>query len=400
MTTGELTTDQVARLLGVKPETVYAYVSRGILGRRRADDGRTSLFSAAEVRRLAAKHKRAAPAKGDNTSIQTTLTAIESGRLLYRGIDTAQLAGQVSFEAVASLLWTGKLTEDVVFSAPRRTIDIAEKVIAPLVSTARPVDLLPLIVAAAATGDPLRSDLDAEVVEATGRALISVMVEALPRRSDHPSAGEQPSVAARLWPALTSRAAGADDVMALDAAMVLLADHELASSTMAARVAASTRSHPYAVVAAGLGTLDGPRHGGVAALAYQFLREAMDADTPLQVFSDHLRAGLVPGFGERFYREGDPRAATLLRTLSGMTPPGRLKSTVDELVEATVRRPKLRPTMDFALAVLAHTFGMAPTAGETIAAIARTAGWVAHALEEYQEEPFRFRPRALYTGTR
>jgi citrate synthase len=400
MTAGELTTDQVARLLGVKPQTVYAYVSRGMLSRRRADDGRTSLFPAAEVRRLAAKHKRTAPAKGDNTSIQTTLTAIENGRLLYRGIDTAQLAGQVSFEAVANLLWTGQLVDEVVFSAPRRTIDVAEAVIAPLVPVARPVDLLPLIVAAVATGDPLRTDLDAAVVEATGRALISAMVEALPRRSDHLPAGEPPSIAARLWPALTSRAPGAGDVTALDAAMVLLADHELASSTMAARVAASTRSHPYAVVAAGLGTQDGPRHGGVAALAYQFLREAMEADMPLQVFSDHLRAGPVPGFGERFYRESDPRAATLLRTLSGMTPPGRLKSTVDELIEATDRRPKLRPTMDFALAVLAHTFGMSPTAGETIAAIARTAGWIAHALEEYREEPFRFRPRAIYTGIR
>jgi citrate synthase len=153
------------------------------------------------------------------------------------------------------------------------------------------------------------------------------------------------------------------------------------------------------VVAAGLATQDGPRHGGVAALAYQFLREAMEADLPLQVFSDHLRAGPIPGFGERFYRERDPRAATLLKMLSGMTPPGRLRSTVDELIEATNRRPKLRPTMDFALAVLAHTFGMSPTAGGTIAAIARTAGWIAHALEEYREEPFRFRPRAIYAAS-
>ncbi|GHG34769.1 MULTISPECIES: citrate/2-methylcitrate synthase [Amycolatopsis] len=397
--TAALTTDQAARLLGVKPETVYAYVSRGLLSRRRGEDGRSSRFAADEVRQLAAKHARGVPAKGSTSSIETRLTSITDGRLYYRGEDVARLAGSAGFEAVVALLWTGSLDEPQRLSAPAATTKRAKTAIKPLAADARPCDLLPIVVAAAATADPLRYDVQPDTVVRTGRTLLAVLAEALPKIGAEP---RQPSLAARLWPALTSRPPTDEALRALDAAMVLLADHDLAASTMAARLAASTRAHPYAVVGAGLGVLDGPRHGAAAGLAHRFLRDALRGGDPVGELSEHLRdgGGQAPGFGEDFYPAGDPRAARLLEILLDTGLPNDLKSTVVRLRDATADRPRIRPNVDFALAVLCHANEMVAGAGETIRAVARTAGWIAHALEEYREPPDRLRPTGIYTGAR
>ncbi|GGT64999.1 citrate synthase [Actinomadura citrea] len=125
-----------------------------------------------------------------------------------------------------------------------------------------PLDRLHLIVAALAATDPLRHHLDPEGVTATGRALIAGLVEALPAAG--PSAGTGP-IAERLWNRLCPHPPGdAGTLRAFEAAMILLADHELAASTVAARVAASVRADPHAVVASGLGVLSGPLHGGAS----------------------------------------------------------------------------------------------------------------------------------------
>lgn len=382
-----LTTAQAARLLGVKAETVYAYVSRGLLTRKRAADGRTSRFDAGEVRRLAAKNRRGSP---ERDPIETTLTVIRDGGLYYRGRDASELAGTTSFEAVVSLLWTGELDESAVLVSSAPVRKLARAAIWPLTAHARPVDLLPVVVGAAATADPLRYDVDPAVVAETGRALLAVMVDALPSHGD---ARPADPVAVRLWSALTARPADEDGVRALGAALVLLADHDLASSTMAARTAASTRAHPYAVVATGLGTLDGPRHGAAAEAVRRFLRAAAEADDPMDVVAERVHdTGWVPGFGEPCYPDGDPRAARLLELVRVPCP---VRSTVDGLAAA---RPGMRPNVDAALAVLAEAYDMVAGAGETIRAIGRTAGWLAHALEEYRERPNRFRPKGFYTG--
>jgi citrate synthase len=163
---------------------------------------------------------------------------------------------------------------------------------------------------------------------------------------------------------------------------------------MAVRTAASTRAHPYAVVATGLGALDGPTHGAAAEAVRRFLRSAAELADPMTAVADRVHeTGRVPGFGEPHYPEGDPRAVRLLELVHA---PGPIRSTVDELVAA---RPGMRPNVDLALAVLAEAYDMVPGAGETIRAIGRTAGWLAHALEEYRERPNRFRPRGFYTGS-
>ena len=105
----------------------------------------------------------------------------------------------------------------------------------------------------------------------------------------------------------------------------------------------------------------------------------------------------MPGFGHFVYRSGDPRAVLLLDLVRRAAPKsGQLA--VAEAVLAEVRRKSLpEPNIDFAIATLARVAGMVRGSGEAIFAVARTAGWIAHALEAYAG-PGPLRPRAIYIG--
>jgi citrate synthase len=175
---------------------------------------------------------------------------------------------------------------------------------------------------------------------------------------------------------------------------VLLVDHDLAVSTVAARVAASTRAHPYAVVSTGLSAMEGPLHGGASTLAFSMLSDALEIGGQA-VVADHLRSGReLPGFGHSLYPDGDPRAAELMRHLSGERAAARVVAAIAELSDAS----RQQPNVDLLLAALALATGMARTAGEVVFAVARSVGWIAHALEEFDESPLRFRGSGRYRG--
>ncbi len=184
----------------------------------------------------------------------------------------------------------------------------------------------------------------------------------------------------------------------LDAALVLLADHELAASTVAARVAASVRADPYAVASAGLATVSGTLHGG-ASLGIEALLDEIDRPgQAATVVGARLRRGeRLRGFGHRLYPDGDPRAGFLLTRLRATAAGSPRMEVVDALLETTSLRGLPEPNVDLALAALAHVTAMTRGSGEAIFAIARTAGWIAHALEEYDRNT-PIRPRAVYTG--
>ena len=179
---------------------------------------------------------------------------------------------------------------------------------------------------------------------------------------------------------------------------MLLADHELAASTLAARVAASVRADPYAVVATGLGALGGALHGGASLGAEAMLAAAQDPVGAPRVVGDLLRRGeRVPGLGHFVYRAGDPRAGLLLALVRRAVPASPRLAVADAVLAETHRRALPEPNIDFALALLASCAGMITGAGEAIFAIARTAGWLAHGLEAYAART-PLRPRAVYTG--
>ncbi|MFJ6945157.1 citrate/2-methylcitrate synthase [Streptomyces wuyuanensis] len=395
-----LTTREAAERLGVKPETVYAYVSRGQLGSRRDPGGRGSTFDAGEVDALVRRGRRQAAAGGDGTPVvRTGITLIDKDRYYFRGVDATELARRHHYEEIADWLWTGTLERGIRFTAPSGPLAAARRAVEALPAHSGSTDRLRVAAIAAAAADPLRFDLSTSAVTGVGRMLIPTLVDALPVvGSAH--GGDDP-IARRLWSRLTARQPDEPSLRALDLALSLLIDHDLAASTLAVRVAASARAHPYAVVSAGLGALDGPLHGAASGLAHRMLAEVLERGSAAPVVADHLRAGRrVPGLGHRLYPGRDPRAEALFGALAEV-PEARPSLEAAREVEATAAgQTDLHANVDLALAALSVSAGMAAEAGETVFAVARTAGWIAHALEEYEERPLRMRPSGRYNGPR
>ncbi|RFU43339.1 hypothetical protein DZF91_01715 [Actinomadura logoneensis] len=220
--------------------------------------------------------------------------------------------------------------------------------------------------------------------------------ETAPVSAGIPSA--QASIAGRLWRALCPDEPTPSLLRAFEAAMVLLADHELAASTLAARVAASVRADPYAVVMSGLGVVSGPLHGGASYAAERLFAEVGAPGQAARVIGDRLRAGeRIPGFGHSVYKSGDGRATVLLGLIREAAPGHPRLAVADAVLAEAERRRLPAPNIDFALALLGGVAGLVPGAGEAVFAVARVAGWLAHALEEYRGgSPLR--PRAVYVG--
>ncbi|MFJ6570614.1 citrate/2-methylcitrate synthase [Streptomyces sp. NPDC091292] len=396
-----LTTKETAELLGVKPETVYAYVSRGQLTSRRGPGGRGSTFDAREVESLARgnRRERVAPPSVADLSVRTRITLIEKDRYYFRGVDAVELAAQHSYEEVAEWLWTGVLRPGITFSAPRASVTVARRAVDALPELSGPTDRLRVAAIAAAAADPLRFDLSEEAVLGTARTLIPTLVAALaPARPTHRDKGP---LARRLWARLTGRPADDASLRVLDTALALLIDHDLAASTLAVRVAASARAHAYAAVSAGLGVLEGPLHGAASGLAHRMLLDVLDRGDAAPVVADELRAGRrIPGLGHRLYPGDDPRARALFTLLEDVPGAAPALAAAQDVVTTTARHTDLHANVDLALSVLTASSGMPAEAGETIFAVARTAGWIAHALEEYQERPLRMRPSGQYIGPR
>ena len=394
-----LTTKEAAELLGVKPETVYAYVSRGQLTSRRVPGGRGSTFDAKEVESLARRNRRdsdGGSASPGELSVRTRITLIEPDRYYFRGVDATELAVRHSYEEVAEWLWTGRLRPGVTFTAPEASAAAARRAVDALPEHTGPTDRLRVAAIAAAVADPLRFDLSEDAVLGTARTLIPTLVAALPPQLRHRDEGP---LAHRLWTRLTRRDPDEASLRVLDAALALLVDHDLAASTLAVRVAASARAHAYAAVSAGLGVLEGPLHGAASKLAHRLLLDVLDEGDAAPVIADELRAGRrIPGLGHRLYPGEDPRARVLFGLMEDIPRAAPALAAARDIVATTARHTPLHANVDLALAVFTASCGMPATAGETVFAVARTAGWIAHALEEYGERPLRMRPSGHYVG--
>jgi citrate synthase len=391
-----LTAAEAAQRLGVKPATLYAYVSRGVLSRGKAADGRASLFNADEVDRLARRGRPRRPPGVADITVESAITEITGGRLRFRGMDATRLAVSRTFEEVAELLWTGEFrSAREAWRARPAALAAGQAAQAALPAGTLPLERLQVIVPAMAATDPLRLQLDPAAVTAAGRSIIAGMVDCLP--SEVTSDPGEP-VAERLWSRLCHRRASPGLLRAVSAALVLLADHELAASTLAARVAASVRADPYAVVGIGLGAVSGALHGGASLGAETLMAAASGPDDVPRVVAELLRRGeKVPGFGHFVYRGGDPRAVVLLDLVRRAAPKSGQLAVADAVLAEVRQKALPEPNIDFAIATLARVAGMVRGAGEAIFAVARTAGWVAHAIEAYAG-PGPLRPRAVYTG--
>lgn len=391
-----LTTEEAARRLGVKVPTVYAYVSRGLLESHRDPSGRGSLFDLGDIEGLAARSRGGRQTATRLATITTGVTQLDQERgPIYRGHLATELAATVSFEDVAALLWesgkSGEDGEDGERGEPAGPGDwpAPDLGACPLTQT---LDRMRWALVVCGASDPLRADLRPDSVARAARRIAAALTDVVgpaPR-------GEDPraSIAARLTARLTTNPAV--EPTALNAALVLLADHELATSTMAVRVAASVRADPYDALAAGLATLAGPLHGGASQLAYELLAVA-ERDGAARALNDVLREqGRLPGFGHSVYKSGDPRFDALIRLAEPLLSEER-RALVREVMALAAAHDVPLANCDLALAALSWGTGMPPDAGRTIFAVARVAGWAAHYMEEVTERPLRFRARAVYS---
>lgn len=391
-----LTAEQAADRLGVRPQTLYSYVSRGLLTSHPVPGVRASRYDRAEVELLADRSRARGPRRtGVEVVVDTELTLLDpAGRLYYRGWDVTEAARTATYEQVADWLWTGRSPEPgaAEWQARPEVLIAVRRALSGLPTSVSVVDRMRVATAVAAIADPLRHDLRPEAVAAVGRSLVSTLVD-----SFGPTA-RPGSIAARLWPTLCPRPPQPGELEVINTALVLLADHELAASTLGARVAASTWADPYLVVQTGLGVLGGPLHGGASRMVVSLLSQAVGGGrSPAEVLGEQLRAGGIPGLGHSVYRGADPRAKVLFSAVEKVAGKTTAWAAIAQLLALVTERGLPFPNVDMALGAATVCLRLEPDAGEAIFAVARIAGWLAHAIEEYPHR-LRYRPRAVYLG--
>lgn len=377
------------RLLGVSRATLYAYVSRGFIRsepvpgsprqRRYAREDVDRLRVRAEERRN--PEKAAAHALRWGVPIlESSITLIAGGKLYYRGHDAAELARTRSLEEVAALIWTGSFESDI-FDTPLHVIGGASATDLPILNRAQ--SILPLV----AARDPLAFDLRPRAVAQTGWRILNLLTSvAADTRELEPTVEE---TLARAW---APQKKGAAEL--IRAALILCADHELNVSAFTARCVASAGSNPYAVVLAGLAALEGTKHGGMTERVDALFDELQRVRDPRKGLADRLRRGApVDGFGHQLYADGDPRATLLL----SMLPNGKGRNFALSVAGAAEHSLGEKPNLDFALAAVSRSLGLPHGAALALFAIGRTIGWIAHAIEQYEQNAI-IRPRARYVG--
>jgi citrate synthase len=384
-----ITAESAAARLGVSRATLYAYVSRGFV-HTHADpnDPRRRLYGADDVDRLARNKVRgrkasdiaAATLDWGLPALSSGITLIADGRLFFRGRDAVRLAATATLEDTARLLWD--CASDPFRSAAPRPSPSLARLIASLTDTF-PVDRCLAVLPLAGAGTAMTWQRDHRRLWHDGAMLLRLMAAA--------ATGTVPDEAplhlhiAQAW-GLDERAAEL-----IRAALVLCADHELNASAFAVRVVASTGASLAACVSAGLSALSGPRHGGTTSLVEILFEETERFGSAAGLVQERLRRGdMLPGFGHPLYRDGDPRATALLALL----PPDPTREALREAMDAIGGK---LPNVDFALVSLRRALRLRAGSALALFAIGRTAGWIAHALEQQADDKL-IRPRARYSG--
>lgn len=435
-----LTAGEALQVLGVRPQTLYANVSRKkIRAKPDPKDPRRSLYHEVDVRKLARQHGgrrkatavAAAAIEWGDPVLSSSISTVVEGRLYYRGQDAVVLSEKGTLEEVACLLWAAADAVDFGFARREPTTrepDLAEQPSSARVRARRPEPVVPLASplqrAFLALGRRAASDLSSygralPVLQAEAAGVLMTLADAMleanghstslrrspsgawrGRRARNLSARESNPQCSNVEPAphggpyLHERAAALwrshDAADVIRCTLVLLADHELNASTFATRVAVSTGAPLSAGVLSGLATLSGPLHGR-ASLGVLELIAAIERVGAEKAVRDWLSQGRpIAGFGHPLYPAGDPRATALLGRLALPREYASLRDVVEELIGE-------RPNVDFALAALTNLYKLPPEAPLILFALGRCAGWLAHALEQVTTgHPIR--PRARYVG--
>jgi citrate synthase len=397
-----LTAQEAASELGISLDTLYAYVSRGLI-RSEAGDGqkRSRWYPLEDVQRLK-KHKGeyrhpdkvAAGAMQAGTPVmESAITMITDDRFYYRGHDALALATTHSVEQVAALIWTGDFSaEYALFSrTPPEDMLARYRKIYPHLVGLTPLEAFHICLPLAALDDIAAYDLRPEAVAQTGARILQLLATVAVGRS-HMTHGIAQTVQ-QGWAPQDAQATAL-----LATALILCADQEFNVTTFTARCVASAGSTPYAVVCSGLSALQGVKHAGQTERIEAFLRETQSPDKVRSSIASLLKRGEpIPGFGSVFYPEGDPRGKLLLELIAQAHPQSPAVLLAQRITEETYDLLGERPTIFFGLVTLAHALHLPPGGAIALFALGRTIGWIGHAIEQYSANQV-IRPRARYIG--
>jgi citrate synthase len=407
-----LTAADAARLLRIKPLTLYTYVSRGLIRSASQPGRRQRLYYREDIdmlrARSEARHGRGAMAEGamrwgGQPVINTSITEITAEGPHYRGRAAVTLAREGrSFEAVAELLWTGVLHDE-----PVRWDEPLPRALARMmdgIALGRPRLPMPRIYALATSmlgvAETAESEIRRGTTVAAARQLILALagcVGYLGRRPGFRTPREGAGIAASVASAFFSRPS-AQAVNAINQALVLCADHELSSSTFAARVAASTGAELRACVLAAIAAHSGTTLGGACDRAEDLLRDATTRNDVRQRLAATEQAGArVPGFNLPVYPKGDPRAKQLLQLAYSLAPQSARSRLIHAFIEEAEHKLQLLPSIEVGMVALAAALGLPERSASALWSLGRTAGWIAHVLEQ-RLAGFVLRPRARYSA--
>ncbi len=336
----------------------------------------------------------------------------QAGKLVYRGYDVTELAGNFPFEAVAHLLWIGHLPDEKelkTFSTKlsenryipnnvRAFLETAPRNSNPLAVLRTAVSILGL------HANESLAPLDTGISLTAQFPTILAMYHRL-RRGESPvlPRGDLGHAANYLY-MLTERLPTDRHVNALDSYFMLLADHGLNASTFAARIAISTLTDVYSAIIAAIGTLKGPLHGGAPSQVWDMLQEIGHANKVAPWLQDRLERGeRIMGFGHRVYRTEDPRSGILkkLAKENAKSEIFNLATTVEtearNMLHAQHPERPLDTNVEFYSSLVLNATGITPDMFTPTFASARVVGWTAHIIEQLSNNRL-IRPSAEYVG--
>ena len=382
------------RRLGVKPATLYAYVSRGLVRSTVSPGSKEHRYYADDIERLKRSKRKgrrtgAPPRAFDLYApvLDSSLCLLEAGRIHYRGQDATVLAQHATLEEVAQCLWgfdpSAPALADWQLPGSFRTW------LRELPPSSTPIQRVQMSLVWLASQDRAAVSTSLPVARRVARLLVPTLASAI--------SGKMPTkfpIHQQLAKAWHLDSIGADLVRRC---LVLVADHELNASTYVARCVASTRASPYAVVLAALCALSGPIHGGAADSVEEILREFVASDDLSARIVERLRLGeRLLGFGHPLYPQGDPRSLAILDALKRSLPKQQTQI-IFKIVSEVQSLSGQTPHIEFALAATSILLRLPRGSALGMFIVGRSVGWIAHAIEQYASDT-QIRPRARYVG--
>jgi citrate synthase len=408
-----LSAHDAVRLLDVRMQTLYAYVSRGWVRSITQPGRKDRLYARADIEKMKARSLArsghgavaASAMHWGEPIIPTSITQITPEGPLYRGQLATQLARSgIPFEEVAELLWNGELGAPGLrwprYVQTERLRRFAASIAAPA-SNDQLMELFALFTMQLglsrgnAAGQPGSGD-----TPAAARELIQTMAGCFgygsQRRAFYQLRKGQ-SIVEGLLGALEI-ADSAENQAALNAALVVLSDHELSPSAFAARIAASSGATLHSCLAAAACTNSGVQIGRLYSQVEQCLARADTRGALFRRASElQARSLAVPGFGHPLYPQGDPRARLLLDLIQRRDGRSKRVDAIEGFIADVQERLGLYPRQELALVLLGIAMGLPKNTSGALFTLARTAGWVAHVREQRLAGTF-LRPRAKFVG--